>query len=405
MTPASEQAAGDGPAAAEVVDRLRSAVSGEVSDSTIRRAQYSSDASNYRVVPQVVVFPRDTDDILATLDVATATGAPITARGAGTSIAGNAVGTGIVLDTSRHLDRVIGVDPDTATALVEPGVILDALQAAARPYGLRFGPDPSTHARCTIGGMIGNNACGPHAVSHGRTAENVVALDMVDGRGRRMTVGNTASGNGSETIPGLTDLVAESQGVIRAELGRFGRQVSGYSLEHLLPENGGDLAKAMVGTEGTCALVLGATLRLVPLAAAQTLVVLSYPDMVAAADDVPAVLANSPLAIEGMDARLLDVVRRARGAASVPPLPDGGGWLLVEIGGSTGDEAAASAARLVASVGATDSMVVSSAEHAARLWRIRADGAGLGGRALSGHQAWPGWRTRQCHPSVSACIS
>jgi FAD/FMN-containing dehydrogenase/Fe-S oxidoreductase len=387
-----------GADAAEIVGRLRAVIGGEVSDSTLRRAQYSTDASNYRVVPRVVVVPRDTDDILAALDVASATGTPITARGAGTSVAGNAVGTGIVLDTSRHLDQVLLIDPEAATAVVQPGVILDALQAAVRPHGLRFGPDPATHARCTLGGMIGNNACGPHAVAYGRTSDNVVAMDVVDGRGRRFTVGDTASGHGTDSVPGLGQLIEGSGGIIRAELGRFGRQVSGYSLEHLLPENGGDLAKAMVGTEGTCALVLGATVRLVPLAAIDTLVVLSYRDMAAAADDVPAILAHGPLAVEGIDARLVDVVRRHKGAGKVPPLPDGRGWLLVEVGGSTRDEATAAAERLVASVGAIEAIVVSSAEDAARLWQIRADGAGLAGRTAAGKQAWPGWEDAAVPP-------
>ena len=154
---------------AELVHELKAQVGGEVSAADLRRAEYSTDASNYRVVPQVVVFPRDVDDILATVEVARTTRTPLTMRGAGTSVAGNAVGTGIVLDTSRHLNRVLAVDPETRSALVEPGAVLDTLQSAARPFGLRFGPDPSTHARCTLGGMIGNNACGPHAVADRRT--------------------------------------------------------------------------------------------------------------------------------------------------------------------------------------------------------------------------------------------
>src|SRR5512144_2206868 len=321
---------------------------GPVDHSTLTRAEYSTDASNYRVVPAVVAYPRDVDDLLVAAEVGRESGTPVTLRGGGTSVAGNAVGPGIVLDTSRYLNRVRAIDPATRTAVVQPGAVLDTLQAAARPHGLRFGPDPSTHARCTLGGMIGNNACGAHAVAYGRTADNVVALDVADGTGRRFTAGTTASGQGPESVPGLERLVQDRLGVIRTELGRFERQVSGYSLEHLLPERGGDLAKALVGTEGTCVLVLGATVRLVELAAAPALVVLGYPDMAAAADAVPGLLAHAPLAVEGIDARLVDVVRRHKGANRVPELPAGGGWLFVEMGGANPAEALAAARRLAA---------------------------------------------------------
>ena len=311
---------------------LRSALRGAVDDSTRRRAEYSTDASNYRVVPQVVAFPQDTDDVLAALEVTRSLGVPLTARGGGTSVAGNAVGTGVVLDFSRHVNRILDIDPTARTARVEPGVVMASLQKAAAPHGLRFGPDPSTQARATLGGMIGNNACGPRAVAYGRTADNVLALDVVDGTGRRF---EARSGAGAlDVVPGLDALVRAHLDILRTELGRFGRQVSGYSLEHLLPEKGTDLAKALVGTEGTVATLLGATVRLVPVAAAPVLVVLGYPDMPTAADAVPALLAHAPLAIEGMDSRLVDVVRRVRGASAVPPLPAGGGWLMVEVGGS-----------------------------------------------------------------------
>lgn len=380
--------------AAELLHRLRSAVGGEVSASALRRAEYSTDASNYRVVPQIVVFPRDVDDILAAAEVARATGTPLTMRGAGTSVAGNAIGTGIVLDTSRHLNRVLAVDPEARSAVVEPGTVLDTLQSAARPYGLRFGPDPSTHARCTLGGMIGNNACGPHAVAHGRTADNVLALDVVDGSGRRFTAGS----DNLSSVPGLPELVRAHLATIRTELGRFGRQVSGYSLEHLLPERGGDLAKALVGTEGTCVLVLGATVRLVDLPAAHALAVLGYPDMPTAADAVPGLLGHAPLAVEGIDARLIDVVRRHKGPGAVPELPHGAGWLLVEVGGDTPDAAYAAARRLAGDAGTPDLLVVPPGEQAARLWRIREDGAGLAGRTAAGEQAWPGWEDAAVPP-------
>ncbi|MBU5421625.1 FAD-binding oxidoreductase [Cellulomonas hominis] len=379
--------------AAELVRALRAAVAGGVDDSSRRRAEYATDASNYRVVPSVVVFPRDVDDALAALEVARGLGAPVTSRGGGTSVAGNAVGTGVVLDWSRHVNRVLDVDPGTATARVEPGVVLAMLQKEAAPHGLRFGPDPSTQARATLGGMIGNNACGPRAVAYGRTADNVLELDVVDGRGRRFT-----AGRGLDPVPGLDALVRSEMDLLRTELGRFGRQVSGYSLEHLLPEKGADLAKALVGTEGTVVTLLGATVRLVPVSAAPVLVVLGYPDMATAADAVPALLAHRPLAIEGMDARLVDVVRRVKGAAAVPPLPEGAGWMMVEVGGDTLDEAMDRARALAADAGTRAVGVFPPGPEAAAMWRIREDGAGLGGRTPSGEQAWPGFEDSAVPP-------
>ncbi len=377
----------------DLVAALRQAVRGEVEDDTRRRAEFSTDASNYRVVPQVVVAPLDTDDLLAALAVAREAEAPVTARGGGTSVAGNAVGPGVVLDLVRHLDRIGPVDAEARTVQVEPGVVMGALQRVAAPHGLRFGPDPSTWTRATLGGMIGNNACGPHAVAYGRTADNVVDLDVVDGTGRRFTAAGDLS-----VVAGLDRLVTSNLDVLRTELGRFTRQVSGYSLEHLLPEHGSDLAKALVGTEGTCVTVLGATLRLVDLPAAPVLVVLGYPDMAAAADAVPPLLAHRPLAVEGMDARLVDVVRRVRGAAAVPPLPDGGGWLFCEVGGTDLADALAAAQRLVADAGTSQVAVYEPGPAASAVWGIRADGAGLAGRTASGAQAWPGFEDSAVPP-------
>ncbi|MFF5261234.1 FAD-binding and (Fe-S)-binding domain-containing protein [Actinomadura viridis] len=375
------------------VRELRRLVRGEVDDSTRRRAEYSTDASNYRIVPAAVVFPKDIDDVLAVARVCGDGGTPLTARGGGTSVAGNAIGSGVVLDFSRHLSRVVSVDADARTAVVEPGVVLDDLQTAARPHGLRFGPDPSTHARCTLGGMIGNNACGSRSIAYGRTADNVVELDFLDGTGRRFTAGRSL-----DPVPGLDSFVRRHLGTFRTELGRFGRQVSGYSLEHLLPERGGDLAKALVGTEGTCGLVLSATVRLVPKPAARALAVLGYPDAAAAADAVPALLKEGPLAVEGLDARIVDVVRRRRGAASVPPLPEGGGLLYVEAEGPTPDEALAAARRLAAAGGTDRVQITGDAARMRALWRIREDGAGLAGRTAAGAPAWPGWEDAAVPP-------
>ena len=247
----------------DLAEALRRAGIADVDDSGLARALYSSDASLYRVLPRAVVRPRHVDEMVATLEVCRSLGVPLTARGAGTSIAGNAVGPGVVLDTSRYLSRVLEVDAEARTATVEPGVVQASLQTAAQPHGLRFGPDPSTHNRCTIGGMIGNNACGSRALGYGRTSDNVVGLDVVTGAGRAAAPAAGRPPGRRRPRRAARRWSRASWRTIRTELGRFGRQVSGYSLEHLLPERGFDVARALVGSEGTLAIVLGATVRLV----------------------------------------------------------------------------------------------------------------------------------------------
>jgi FAD/FMN-containing dehydrogenase/Fe-S oxidoreductase len=379
---------------------LRGAGLADVDDSARRRAEYSTDASNYRVVPSVVAFPRDVAEAAAALHVATQLGVPVTSRGGGTSTAGNSVGSGLVLDFSRHLNRVLSVDPDARTAVVEPGAVLDDITAAAAGYGLRFGPDPSTHARASIGGSIGNNACGSRALRYGRTADNVVSLDLLTASGEPLAArrpgrdGLAAAG----TIGAALDtLVAGRLGLIRTEFGRFTRQVSGYSLEHLLPENGADLAKFLAGTEGTLGLMTGATVALVPSPKAVALAVIGYPGMPDAADAVPGLLPHGPVAVEGMDAQLVDVFRARRGVSAVPGLPRGEAWLFVETAGDTEAEARAAAGRLIADVGGLDALVVTGAPARA-LWRIREDGAGLSGRTPAGAPAWPGWEDAAVPP-------
>ncbi|MEU1513936.1 FAD-binding and (Fe-S)-binding domain-containing protein [Streptomyces sp. NPDC005811] len=378
------------------LDAVRAELGDLVDGSSLTRALYSTDASNYRIVPEAVLTPKSPDDVITAVGIARAHGVPVTVRGGGTSCAGNAVGPGLVIDFSRHMNRVLSIDADASAAVVEPGTILSTLQDAALPCGLRFGPDPSTATRCTIGGMVGNNACGPHGLSYGRTADNVVSLTWLTGRGDIITAG---SGDEALTaIPGLDSFVAENLAVLRTEFGRFGRQISGYSLEHLLPENGRNLAAALTGTEGSCGILLEATVRLVPRAAAPALAVLGYDDMAAAADDVPNLLPFRPLALEGLDAQLVDVVRRAHGSASVPALPAGGGWLIAEVGGASSEEAVEAARELVAASGSADAVVLPAGPEATRLWQIRADGAGLAGRTADGKQAWPGWEDSAVPP-------
>ena len=366
----------------------------DVDDSRLARALYSSDASLYRVVPTVVVRPRDADELVAVVASGRETGTPLTMRGAGTSIAGNAVGTGIVVDTSKHLNRVLSIDPEARTAVVQPGVGHAALQREARGHGLRFGPDPSSHSRCTIGGMIGNNACGSRALGYGRTVDNVDGLDVLTAAGERLSIG---AGSRPDSLAGLAALVGEHLATVRTEFGRFGRQASGYALEHLLPENGSRLDRFLVGSEGTLAVVLGATVALVEDAPHRGLAVLGYPSMAEAADAVPGLLHHPLIACEGLDSRIVDVVRARRGVASVPALPDGGGWLFAEVTGSTAEEAESRALAVVKDSGALDHRIVTDDLETLALWRIREDGAGLAARSLD-RPAHAGWEDAAVPP-------
>lgn len=386
---------------------LRAAVPrGEVAFGALRRAEYAQDASTYRQVPSAVVLPADTDELAAALDACHRLNVAVTLRGAGTSIAGQAVGDGVVIDTSRHLDRVLEVDPEARTAKVEPGLVQAALQKAVAPYGLRFGPDPSTHARCTIGGMIGNNACGTHSVAWGRTADNVVELEILTYDGERMTLRPLdaqelqevidAGGRRGEIHAGLRDLRDGHLAMLRTEFGRFRRQVSGYSLEHLLPENGFHLPAAMVGTEGTCAVVVSATVRLVEVPKRRTLIALGFSDLPAAGDAAQHVLKHGPIACEGLGGDQVAALRRhVPDARPEEMLPEGAGWMLCEFGHDTtepGPEAEqARAEALKADTGAIDVKLVQDPAEQAALWRIREDSSGLATRAPDGSEAWPGW--------------
>ncbi|WP_366077161.1 FAD-linked oxidase C-terminal domain-containing protein [uncultured Aeromicrobium sp.] len=381
---------------ADVAAALRRHGVHDVDDSSLTRALYSTDASLYRVVPTVVARPRDVDEVMAIAAVAAEAGIPITARGAGTSIAGNAVGTGIVVDFAQHMNRVLAVDEATRTAQVQPGVVHAVLQRAAAPLGLRYGPDPSTHTRCTVGGMIGNNACGNRALGYGRSADNVAALDLLTIDGERIQVGRDVAVT-SPTLEKLRGVVASDLATVRTEFGRFGRQVSGYSLEHLLPERGFDVGSFMAGTEGTLALLLGATVDLVTDPKHRHLVVLAYPSMAEAADHTPAVLPFSPTACEGLGARIVEVYRAAKGPAAVPELPEGGGYLYVELSGDDPAELADRAAKVVRAAGALGHRHVTAPIEQAVLWRIREEGAGLAGRALE-RPALSGWEDAAVPP-------
>ncbi|MBI3223814.1 MAG: FAD-binding protein [Mycolicibacterium cosmeticum] len=384
------------PIARSLEGALRAAGVKDVRVDATSRAAYSSDASLYRVTPTAVVLPAHADEVAATLAFCRSEGVPITARGGGTSIAGNAVGTGVVLDFSRHMNTVLSVDPDSRTAVVQPGVVQAALQRAVAPHRLRFGPDPSSHTRCTIGGMIGNNACGSRALGYGRTSDNVTALRVLTASGEDLRLGPTLPP--SPILDDLAGVVGAGLATIRTQFGRFGRQVSGYALETLLPENGFDVTRLMAGSEGTLTVLTEATVRLVEEPAHRMLVVLGYPDIASAGDATPAILQHNPTACEGIDSRIVDVVRARKGDAAVPPLPAGAAWVFVEVVGDTLSQAEDRAGRLGTSCDAVDFLVVDNPARAVALWRIREDGAGLSARSVANRPAHAGWEDAAVPP-------
>ncbi|MEW2168959.1 FAD-binding and (Fe-S)-binding domain-containing protein [Streptomyces sp. NPDC007027] len=373
---------GPSPAASPAfVAALRSAVRGASDFGSAARALTTMDASNYRRVPLGVLAPRDADDIAAALTVCREYGVPVVPRGGGTSIAGQATGTGLVLDLTRHLRTILDVDPAARTAVVQPGVILDDLRAAAAPHGLTFGPDPSTHSRCTLGGMIGNNSCGAHSVAWGTTADNVRGLSVVRYGGQALRL-ERGSGAGPA---GVDALVAGHLALLRTGYPDLPRRISGYALDALLPEHPGgpDPVRAFCGSEGTLGVVTEATVRLVEAPRARALAVLGYADESAAAEAAPGLLPYGPLTVEGMAA---DLVREPAGL-----LPRGAAWLFVETGGATAAEARAHAERVLRAADAVDGAVVTDPAGQRALWRIREDAAGTATRMPDGSEAWPGW--------------
>ncbi|MBL1110288.1 FAD-binding oxidoreductase [Streptomyces sp. 5-8] len=357
---------------------LRKAVRGEVGFDVTARALVTMDASNYRRVPLGVVAPRDADDVAAVLEVCRARGVPVVARGGGTSIAGQATGTGVVLDFTRHMTGLLELDPGSRTAVVQPGLVLDRLQEAAAPHGLRFGPDPSTHGRCTLGGMIGNNSCGSHSVAWGTTADNVRDLSVVTARGQRLRPGPGWAG----APDGLRPLAEAGLARLRTGFPDLPRRISGYALDALLPEKGADVARSFCGSEGTLGILTEAVVALVESPPARALAVLSYADESAAAEAAAGLLAYGPLTVEGMAA---DLVPAGAG------LPAGGAWLFVETGGRTPAEARARAEEVVRAADVVNALVVTDAAAQRVLWRIREDASGTATRMPDGTEAWPGW--------------
>lgn len=358
---------------------LAGAVRGEVDFRAAARALVTMDASNYRRVPVGVVAPRDAADVAAALEVCRTHGVPVVPRGGGTSIAGNATGVGVVLDLTRHFRSIVSVDTRARTAVVQPGVVLDRLRDHVAPHGLTFGPDPSTHSRCTIGGMIGNNSCGSHSVAWGTTADNVRGLSVTTYGGAALRLGQGWDG----APAGLRPLVEGNLALLRTGYPTgLPRRISGYAIDALLPENGTDLARAFCGSEGTLGVVTEAVVRLVDSPPARALAVLGYPDESAAAEAAAGLLPYHPLTVEGMADDLVP---------GPHDLPRGGAWLFVETGGATAAEARAHAERIVRAADALDGTVVADPAGIRALWRVREDASGTATRSADGGEAWPGW--------------
>ncbi|MDQ3615355.1 MAG: FAD-binding oxidoreductase [Actinomycetota bacterium] len=402
---------------ARLAGSLRAEISGTVSVDAGTKALYAVDASNYRAVPDLVVLPTSVNDLAATVMLCADAGAPVTLRGGGTSMAGNAIG-GVVVDVSRHLNLILDIDPTAGTAVVEPGVVLTDLLAAAAKHRLTFGADPSSASRATLAGMIANNACGAHSVAWGTTADNLRGLDLLLADGERMTVeapgaginpaqrrAELCSGPGREgqVYQNLFSISDDSDLLIRRRFGQFSRQISGYALHRLLPENGYDVARLLCGSEGTLATTLRATVALTPMPAATVLLALGFANSVAAADSVPHVLPHGPLTMESINATLVDrLPEQIRREAAAAGLPGGQAWLLVEVGGDSPEDAAKSGRAIAddlrdSSIAVTSSLVADPRAQSV-LWRCRRDGTGLATRRVDGAEAWGGWEDAAVPP-------
>jgi FAD/FMN-containing dehydrogenase/Fe-S oxidoreductase len=391
----------------ELARELSRRVSGEVRFGDGSRALYANDASSYRQVPIGVVVPRTVDDVIAAVGVCRERGAPVFARGAGTGLAGQTVNEAVVLDFSKYLRRIVELDHEGLRARIEPGLVLDRLRERAEEHDLTFGPDPATHSRCTLGGMLGNNSCGVHSIIAGVTADNVESLDVLLYDGARLRVSR-----GEEAIqgPGAAELTAQLQGLadrwgdrVRAGFPQIPRRISGYNLDRLLPEAGFDVAAALVGTESTCCFVLGADLRLIPSPQHRSLVLLGYDAPWSAADHVPEVMEFEPIGLETFDQRLVDNELRKGFRRHPELLPGGEAWLLVEFGGDSKEEADAKAERLQAAMRKKrskdylDMKLYEDPDEVAQVWEIREGGVGHS-KVPGEHPGWPSWEDAAVAP-------
>lgn len=393
-------------AAGELASTLGRKVRGEVRFGPGDRALYATAASNYRQIPIGVVIPRDEADVVAAVGVCHDFGAPIVSRGGGTSLAGQTSNAAVVIDFSKYLNGVLELDAERQFAIVEPGLVLDELRGRAERFHLTFGPDPATHNRCTLGGMIGNNSCGVHSVMAGCTADNVEELEILTHDGTRMTVGRlgdeelarrtAGSGRAADLHRKLREFRDRHAGAIRRGFPDMERRVSGYNLPALLPEHGFHVARSLVGSEGTLVTILRAKVRLVPSPPHRVLVVLGYPSVYEAADHVTEALGAGPVGLEGIDDVMVSDMKKKRlHPEGVEILPEGGGWLLVEFGGSSREEAHDKARSLVARIqrtnGAPSAKVFDDPYEAEIVWKVRESGLGATARVPGEGDTWEGW--------------
>ena len=409
----SDRFAFSSAAATVLAQDLAAHLEGEVCFDEGSRALYATDGSIYRQVPIGVVKPRHARDVMETLRICREHDAPVLSRGGGTSLAGQCCNTAVVMDFSFHLNQIVAIDVPNCRARIERGCVLDDLRDAAEQHHLTFGPDPSTHAHNTLGGMIGNNSCGVHSVMAGRTADNVHALDIVTYDGLRMHVGPTSEeeleaiihegGRRGEIYAGLKSIRDRYADLIRARYPKIPRRVSGYNLDELLPENGFNVARALVGTEGTCVTILEAEVRLVPSPPVRSLLVLGYPDVFEAGDHVPQILSFGPVGLEGIDDVLIaDMKRKHMHPKDRALLPPGGGWLMVEFGGDSKQEADGKARKLMQALKQGDrppsmKLFDDKAEEG-MLWTIRESGLGATARVPGQPDGHPGWEDAAVPP-------
>ena len=392
---------------------LRERIGGEVRFDAGSRGAYSTDASNYRQVPVGVVVPRTVDDAVQAVAVCQEHGAPVVSRGGGTSLAGQACNVAVVIDWSKYCHGLVSIDPDARTCVVEPGIVLDELNARLAPHRLMFGPKPATHDHCTLGGMIGNNSCGATAQAYGKTADNLVRLEVLTPDGERFWAGPTsdeeyaaiiaAGGRRAGIYRALRDLSQSFADQVRERYPQIPRRVSGYNLDSLLPEQGFDIARALVGSESTLVTILHAELRLVLKPTAQALVVLGYPDIARAADAAPHIAPHRPEQLEGIDDRLITFERERRmNPAALSLLPEGSGWLMVIFSGDSQDEADAKARSLIDDLRGTEHeptvKFYDDPEHEAELADVREVALGATARVPDMPDTWEGWEDSAVPP-------
>jgi len=399
--------------AVELEQALRQSVRGDVRFDSSSRALYATDGSNYRQVPIGVVLPRDADDVIAAVALAREYGAPLLCRGSGTSLAGQCCNVALILDFTRYMGNIVEIDPQRRIARVQPGVVLDHLRNTAEKHHLTFAPDPATHDRCSLGGMIGNNSCGVHSVMAGKTDDNIEALDVLTYDGLRLKVGKTSDaeleqiiregGRRGEIYSGLKRIRDQYSDLVRQRYPNIPRRVSGYNLNFLLPENGFDVARALVGSEGTCVSILEATCRLVQSPPARVLLLIAYPDIFQCADHVPQVMAHKPIGLEGVDDILVEYTRR-RGINSegLALLPEGNGWLLAEFGTDTIPEAEAQASRLMEELRRSPNppnlRLFNNREEIKRVWEVRESSLGVISYVPGEDLTWEGWEDSAVAP-------